>query len=404
MSRKAFKTRIEPTEEQAERLRHWGRIRRGIYNWARSIKERAYEEEGKNLSKTEVSRMFTERRGDGGFSHWADAPRKVGDYALKDLFEAYQGFFRRVSAGESPGHPKRRYERHGPTLSVQGYTCDFSGSHVEFPKMRSPGLKLVEPDYIPTGEEVSHKRVTIKKDASHWVISSSAVVGNPIDEDRLAPEEERPDTLAVHPGVRVWVAMREAARAARTEDLPMDRVFDLMSRADRQHRQLSRRSNGSGGWERARTNLARTYQQLRHLRSDQTHKLTAKVAYDIRPQTLIIQDWNVADLFEQGFEDMPRKIERKINRRMANANMGEIYRQLKYKSEWAGVDVHVVDPEVEASMRCSACGHVYEELGGQSTFDCPECPFEVDREINALNNYYLEHEEDRTMPVEDYEG
>lgn len=404
MSRKAFKTRIEPTDEQAERLRHWGKIRRGIYNWALSVKKRAYKEQGKNLSQKKISRMFTERRGDGGFAHWADAPRKVGDYALDDLFEAYQAFFRRVSNGENPGHPKRRFESHGPTLSVQGYTCDFSGRKVGFPKMRSQGLKLAEPDYIPTGEEVSHKRVTIKKDASHWVISSSAVVGNPIDPGRLAPEEERPETFAVHPGVRVWIAMREADRAARTEELPMDRMFALWSRADRQHTRLQERTNGSGGWKRARTNLARTYQQLRHLRSDRTHNLTAKVAYDVRPKTLIIQDWNVADLFEQGFEDLPRKVERKINRRMANANMGEIYRQLKYKSEWAGVDVVVVDPEVEVSQRCSACGHIHEDLGGQSTFDCPECPFEVDREINALNNYYQEHEAGRTMPVEEYEG
>lgn len=418
MSQKAFRTQLRPTEDQIETFLHWAKIRRGVYNWGRSVKKTRYERHGESVNRQYLRGLASDKKERPGFTHWSDPPFRVIYYALKDVIEAFDGFFDRVERGETPGYPGRSYEG-DPTFSVYG---NDSGFHVREGEVKIPCLDepvaLEEKGYIPT--DGNYNRVTIKKDAHRWIISVGTAVENPIDESRLAPEGQRPDLLAVHPGVRVWVAMRE--KFARTggpngtpsgeptgepfggelptektetdirRDLPMDRMFDLMSRVDRQQRTLSRREYESGGWHRARQNLARTFQQLRHLRQDATHKMTATICYDIRPKKLIIQDWNVADLMEQPIGDLPRKIERTVKRRMANANIGELKDQLKYKAGWAGVEVVEVPMDVEVSQRCSRCGTVNEDLGGSKILECKGCGLEIEREVNALNNYFLEHE------------
>lgn len=414
MSQKAFRTQLRPTGDQVETFLHWAKVRRGVYNWGRSIKKVKWERHGETINRQGLRELATEKKKRSDFKHWADPPFRVIYYALKDVQEAFEGFFDRVERGETPGYPQRRYEG-DPTFSVYGNDDGFYvyDDRVKIPCMEEP-VRLEEKGYIPTDGD--YNRVTIKKDADRWIISIGTAVESPIDEDRLAPESQRPDLLAVHPGVRVWVAMRE--KFAQTEptgqpfggelptetresdirhDLPMNRMEALMNRIDRQQRKLSRRVNGSGGWHRARQNLARTFQQLRHLRRDETHKMTAKICYDIRPKKLIIQDWDVSDLMEQPIGDLPRKKERRVKRRMSNANLGELNEQLKYKAEWAGVEVLEVPIDVEVSQRCSRCGTVNSDLGGSKTLECKGCDLEIEREVNALNNYFLEYEAE---PVE----
>ena len=48
--------------------------------------------------------------------------------------------------------------------------------------------------------------------------------------------------------------------------------------------------------------------------------------------------------------------------------------------------------DVEVSQRCSRCGTVNEDLGGSKMLECKGCGLEIEREVNALNNYFLEHE------------
>jgi putative transposase len=88
--------------------------------------------------------------------------------------------------------------------------------------------------------------------------------------------------------------------------------------------------------------------------------------------------------------DVPKKVERRINRRIATAQFGKIRRQLDYKSEWAGVEIVEVEEDVPVSERCSQCGYRNENLGGGEKLRCEGCGRTVNRETNAMENYLLE--------------
>jgi len=394
MPTKSFKTQLSPTSEQKETLAWWGEVRNGVFNWGRSVRRAAWERQGKSLTHYDLDGLATDKKKSDGFSHWGDPPRRVLYYALRDVDSAFQHFFRRVENGKTPGYPTRANPR-GRRFTVYGDDVDIREGAIRIPKMG--WVSLEESGYIPSAadvEKLSEVTVSRQPDGT-WEVSVQAHVEAPIDPGRLCSESERPEAIAVHPGVRVWMALRSKGGHEERWSLPMDRLFELESRIDREHKSLSRRQPGSRGYEDQRQSLAVTYRKKRDLLDDTIHKATARLCYDIRPQRLILQPWRVDRMMEQDISDLPRKVQRRINRRMAAAQFGKIRRQIEYKAEWAGVDLVEVEDDVPVSQRCAACGYVNGDLGGSKHLDCSGCGRSVERETNALDNYFQRYEPDK---------
>ncbi len=67
--------------------------------------------------------------------------------------------------------------------------------------------------------------------------------------------------------------------------------------------------------------------------------------------------------------------------------MGELGRQIRYKSEWFGIDVMDADRWFASSKTCSSCGHVDKELKlNDRTYACSNCGLVIDRDMNAAVN------------------
>jgi IS605 OrfB family transposase len=83
------------------------------------------------------------------------------------------------------------------------------------------------------------------------------------------------------------------------------------------------------------------------------------------------------------------------NRRLAlsvsDAGMGELRRQLEYKSEWDGSTLVIADRYFPSTQLCSGCGCLNEQAKGfkglrQRSFDCSACGLALDRDENAALN------------------
>jgi putative transposase len=95
-----------------------------------------------------------------------------------------------------------------------------------------------------------------------------------------------------------------------------------------------------------------------------------------------------------GIEDLNLKGMLK-NRRLAlslsDAAMGEICRQLVYKSAWFGGQVVKVDRFFASSKTCSECGHVNHDLQlSDRRWTCQGCGTIHDRDWNASKNIEVE--------------
>ena len=75
-----------------------------------------------------------------------------------------------------------------------------------------------------------------------------------------------------------------------------------------------------------------------------------------------------------------------LNRSILEQSLGLITTKLRYKAEWAGIQLTAVNP-VNTSKTCSGCGAVNKEkLAEYRIFRCPNCGLEMDRDLNAAIN------------------
>ncbi len=72
---------------------------------------------------------------------------------------------------------------------------------------------------------------------------------------------------------------------------------------------------------------------------------------------------------------------------VSDAGMGELRRQLAYKSEWYGSTLVIADRFFPSSKLCSGCGTIKDTLGlNERVYDCDVCGLSLDRDENAAIN------------------
>jgi putative transposase len=88
----------------------------------------------------------------------------------------------------------------------------------------------------------------------------------------------------------------------------------------------------------------------------------------------VIDDLNVAGMTRN----------RRLARHVAGVGMGQLRRQVEYKTGWSGVRLHIANRWYPSSKTCSGCGAVKTKLRlSERTFRCDECPLVLARDLNA---------------------
>jgi putative transposase len=78
---------------------------------------------------------------------------------------------------------------------------------------------------------------------------------------------------------------------------------------------------------------------------------------------------------------------RRLARRLADASLGELRRQLAYKSAWAGSALAEAERFFPSSKTCSGCGYVKAKLPlSEREYRCELCGMVLDRDLNAARN------------------
>ena len=108
---------------------------------------------------------------------------------------------------------------------------------------------------------------------------------------------------------------------------------------------------------------------------DAIHKMTHELVkeYDV----ICMEDLDIAGMRKGRF-----------GREVSDAALGEVRRQLEYKTEWAGKQLVTVDRWYPSSQTCSECGSVNESVKDLRIrkWKCPACGAWHDRDLNAARN------------------
>lgn len=120
----------------------------------------------------------------------------------------------------------------------------------------------------------------------------------------------------------------------------------------RRQRELHRREKGSRNRGKARERIARLYALISDIRRDLLDQFTTRLVRE--NQVLVVEDLPVADLLRPAV-GKGRRRKAKLNQSIIDAAWGELLRQLRYKCEWYGRTLVIVDRFFPSTRRCSAC-------------------------------------------------
>ncbi len=313
---------------------------------------------------------------------WADNSKEAYSSGLAAAARAFDNYAASKSGkrkGPKMGRPRIK-SKHRARLSCRFTTgvirCE--ARHAVLPRLGR--IKLFEDaSALVSKIAAGAARIlsaTIRFERGRWFVAFSA------ETERPARSPANPDAIAgVDLGIKTLAVLSGGAEIPNPRHLggALRKVRRLSRRASRRQGPYDaaarRKRLPSNRWKRASADLARAHGRVADLRRDSTHKLTTALAGEYG--TVVVEDLNVAGMVRN----------RRLARHVADANFGEIRRQLAYKTQWNGGRLIVADRWFASSKTCSGCGAVKAKLAlSERSYVCTSCGVVLDRDVNAAVN------------------
>lgn len=357
---KQYKYRIYPTDEQKVLLAKTFGCCRLAYNWALELKERTYKETGENIKKFDMTaRSIHELR---ETAPWlTEVSAKAIEFAIGDLYRAYENFFE--GRTKHPNYRKKHGRQHFHDRGI-GIHANFKRGLLSIPKIKD----------IPC---VFHRRFRgkIKQVGIELLPSGKYRASILVDDGKPEPKKASIDpdkAIGIDTGLKHYVATSDGLT-----DEPMHFAKKEKRKLKLLQRRMSKKRIDSLQYRILKHRIARLHEHIANRRNDHIHKLTHYLAYENQATTICVEDLNVEGMVKN----------KHLAYNLADAAIGEFYRQLEYKCQWAGKNYIKIDRFAPSSKRCSHCGYIYKGLKlSEREWTCPECGTHHDRDLNAAMN------------------
>lgn len=384
--RRSYKFLLRPTVHQQAALGMMLDDHRALYNAA--LQERR--DACTHPSKTRVrygdqSAQLKEIRAfDPDQARWSFSSQQS---TLRRLNLAFQAFFRRVKAGETPGYPRFKGAGHFDTatwpVDNDGCTWDSQPENPTTTFVRLQGVGHVRVhQHRPVEGRV--KTLSVKREGNRWylVISCDDVPAKPL-----------PQTGAVV-GVDLGIASLATDSNGDHYGNPrfLERAADRLADAQRD---LARRKRGSKRRRKAVARVATRHRTVARQRVDLANKIALELVRD--HDLIAVEKLNIKGMVKRAAPkpdpDQPgvflpngQAAKSGLNRSILDAGWGVFLNVLHAKAESAGRVVVEVNAR-HTSQRCAACGHVAKEnRPTQAKFLCVRCGHAAHADENAAVN------------------
>ncbi len=354
--RKACKFKLKPTPEQERVLDETLRLCRQLYNTALEQRITAYQRCGVTLRQYDQESELKGIRAE--FPEYAAIHSHVLQDVLARLERTYQGFFRRIKAGQKAGFPRfqgcERY--HSFTYKEYGNGARLDNGFLVFSKIGRVAVRWSRPI------EGTPKTVAISREADGWyVIFSCADV----------PAQPFPPTgreTGIDVGLKVFLITADGQVVENPRHYRRGE-----KRLQKAQRRVSRRKKGSRRRRKAVGHLQRAHQQVQRQRRDFHHKTALQLLRDY--DTVYLEDLRVANMVRNPY----------LAKSISDAGWAAFRTILEAKAACAGRRVIAVPPK-DTSQDCSGCGKFVRKSLSVRTHVCPNCGLVLDRDENAAVN------------------
>ncbi len=372
--------RLRPTARQHVALAACVESHRELYNaalqerrdaWARSKTRIGYGEQSAQLSEIRSARPDQ--------AVWSFSSQQA---TLRRLNKSFQGFFRRVKAGQTPGYPRLKGKARFDSVE---WPKDGDGARW-LPEAKRVYLQGVGQVKIHVHRQVAGrvKTIQIKRAGRRWmlVLSCDDVPANPL------PATGRQAGIDV--GIVRYATLSDGTgvdnpRWART-------ASDRLAAAQRRLQRAKRRSKNR---IRKRETVAARHRKIANQRKDFHHKQARVLveSYDV----LVVEDLQIANMVRRAkpvvdpdnpgqFLPNGARAKSGLNRSISDASWGQFVLILGAKAEDAGRTWIEVDPR-HTSDGCENCGYAAaENRVTQAEFACQRCGHTAAADEHAARN------------------
>ena len=350
-----------------------------LYNGALEERRTAYKQEKTQISRNTQGLQLKDICKD--IPEYAALDRHLLQSTLRRLDKAFQGFFRRVKAGQKPGYPRwQKASRFKSITDLPITHCPawyhFDGQKVVITVKGLPAItawvdKLDVPEGLPKTLGV------IRKGRRIWLTLTYEFV---------------PDLLPFTGGViGLDRGVKKALADSNGETVaPFKRDWKKRKRLQRK---MSRRKpqpgvRGSGRYRKASVAHARLLEKESGQQKQRLHRVTSRIVRE--SDIIVVEDLKIRNMTRtaKGTTEAPGKrvaAKSGLNRSILEQGWGEILRQLTYKAEWAGKQLVAVDPRY-TSQTCHQCSNVKGADRRGEWFSCSSCGWVGDADHNAAVN------------------
>jgi putative transposase len=196
---------------------------------------------------------------------------------------------------------------------------------------------------------------TIRRRADRWFVSLC------VEREReiIAPKQvgKPSDVVGVDLGLKAAAVIHDGATTRVIE--PQQALRRHLRKLRRLNRQLARRQKGSNNRAKAKLELARLHYKISCLRQDHLHQLTSSLA-KTKP-VIVLEDLHVRGMQQN----------KHLALSIGDAGMGELRRQVAYKTEWYGSTLVVADRFHPSTQLCSSCGCLNEQVKSRDSNNAP---------------------------------
>jgi putative transposase len=283
--------------------------------------------------------------------------------ALRNLCTALSDFFKKKKIrGKSVSFPRYKKKGKHDSFYLDG---SLKTDHFAIKLPRIGWVKTYE--RLPQG--ISPKNVTISRKADKWFVSFK------VGAHSSAPVPEE-NTLKIREIVGVDLGVKNLATLSTGDVIEGAKSYKrLEKKLSRLQYLLRKKQKFSNNWKKYQLQIAKLHLKIADIRKDTLHKLTTYLAKN--HGTVVIEDLNVSGMMAN----------HKLAKAIADMGFYEFRRQLEYKTKLYGSQLVIVDRFYPSSKTCSNCDGKKTDLTlSDRIFQCDDCGFEIDRDLNAAIN------------------
>lgn len=381
MERRKVTFKLYPDAREKERLTAWVRLHCELYNAALQERIDAYQKKGRSISYYDQQNALPDIK--VARPEFVELGSHALQQTLRKLDLAFESFFRRIKAGQTPGFPRFKA---GERFSGFCYP-DPAGWKLQQCDGRKATLRLGSGQDVMSirmrgqhrfGGEAKANDLTLTRKSGRWFASITLRVPDASCVRERIDDRHR----GIDFGLTDWATFDDGETIANgrwmRKELP--RLADLQ-------RQRARKRKGSVRYKRLSQRVARLHERIGNLRREHVHQETTRLVTTCAViATEELQIRNMSRSARGTMQEPGRMVRQKagLNREILSAGLGVAHQMLSYKAVEAGTRLHLSNTrQLKPSQRCSRCWEIMPKTLAQRVHSCSHCGHRMQRDQNS---------------------